>query len=189
MSIDPDVATTDQPYVFANDNPLNSEDPEGSKPVNGINPYAPKWPKGNLQNEIERYLGPDVGVEEGSKSSKIVFYDLDDPGKQVVYDVNDDNFRIARVSNGRWEYYVRATDTWGTNGQLGSDGKMNSHYSNDGDSYSSANDATQQLSNEGLSATDGDGDGDFGELGDLGLFFLFPSVDQLIPPNLRSYQT
>jgi RHS repeat-associated protein len=29
LSIDPDVATTDQPYVFTNDNPLNSEDPLG----------------------------------------------------------------------------------------------------------------------------------------------------------------
>jgi hypothetical protein len=29
MSIDPDVADTDQPYVFTNDNPLNAEDPLG----------------------------------------------------------------------------------------------------------------------------------------------------------------
>ncbi|MGD0852979.1 MAG: RHS repeat-associated core domain-containing protein [Acidimicrobiales bacterium] len=29
ISIDPDVTTTDQPYVFTNDNPLNSEDPLG----------------------------------------------------------------------------------------------------------------------------------------------------------------
>jgi hypothetical protein len=29
MSIDPDVATTDQPYVFTNDDPLNAEDPLG----------------------------------------------------------------------------------------------------------------------------------------------------------------
>jgi RHS repeat-associated protein len=29
LSIDPDVATTDQPYVFTNDNPLNEEDPLG----------------------------------------------------------------------------------------------------------------------------------------------------------------
>jgi RHS repeat-associated protein len=29
LSIDPDVATTDQPYVFTNDNPLNSTDPLG----------------------------------------------------------------------------------------------------------------------------------------------------------------
>jgi hypothetical protein len=29
LSIDPDVAATDQPYVFTNDNPLNAEDPLG----------------------------------------------------------------------------------------------------------------------------------------------------------------
>lgn len=29
LSIDPEVATTDQPYVFANDDPLNAEDPLG----------------------------------------------------------------------------------------------------------------------------------------------------------------
>jgi hypothetical protein len=29
LSIDPDVATTDQPYVFTNDDPLNAEDPTG----------------------------------------------------------------------------------------------------------------------------------------------------------------
>jgi len=29
LSVDPAVATTDQPYVFTNDNPLNSEDPLG----------------------------------------------------------------------------------------------------------------------------------------------------------------
>ncbi len=29
LSVDPDVATTNQPYVFTNDDPLNSEDPLG----------------------------------------------------------------------------------------------------------------------------------------------------------------
>ena len=33
LSIDPDFVTTDQPYVFTGDNPLNSEDPEGLEPV------------------------------------------------------------------------------------------------------------------------------------------------------------
>ena len=31
LSIDPDVAQTDQPYVFTNDDPLNAEDPLGLK--------------------------------------------------------------------------------------------------------------------------------------------------------------
>ncbi len=29
MSVDPDIATTDQPYLFTNDDPLNAEDPLG----------------------------------------------------------------------------------------------------------------------------------------------------------------
>jgi RHS repeat-associated protein len=33
MSIDPDVATTDQPYVYAGDNPLNASDPLGLIPL------------------------------------------------------------------------------------------------------------------------------------------------------------
>jgi hypothetical protein len=187
LSIDPDVATTDQPYVFTNDNPLNSEDPEGSRPT-GLSPFADRWPNGNLQDEVTRYLGSDVGVEEGSSASKIVFYDVDDPAKQVIYDVTNDDFRIARVSNGDWEYYDRENDTWGTNDELGSQGLENSHYANTGDTYSSADDAAQQLSNGGLSAGDddgGDGGDDFGALGDLGLFLLFPSINQLVPPSTR----
>ena len=30
LSIDPDVATTDQPYIFTNDDPLNAEDAVGN---------------------------------------------------------------------------------------------------------------------------------------------------------------
>jgi hypothetical protein len=37
VSIDPDVAGTDQPYVFSNDNPLNSVDPLGMMPSFGLN--------------------------------------------------------------------------------------------------------------------------------------------------------
>jgi hypothetical protein len=29
LSVDPDVATTNEPYVFTNDDPLNAEDPLG----------------------------------------------------------------------------------------------------------------------------------------------------------------
>jgi uncharacterized protein RhaS with RHS repeats len=35
LSVDPDVQTTDQPYAFVNDNPLNSEDPLGLVPSAG----------------------------------------------------------------------------------------------------------------------------------------------------------
>ena len=33
LSIDPDVETTNQPYVFTNDNPLNAEDPLGLEEI------------------------------------------------------------------------------------------------------------------------------------------------------------
>lgn len=36
MSIDPEVATTGQPYVFTNDNPLNQEDPLGDGSLGGL---------------------------------------------------------------------------------------------------------------------------------------------------------
>jgi hypothetical protein len=35
LSIDPDVAATNQPYVFTNDDPLNAEDPLGEIPLEG----------------------------------------------------------------------------------------------------------------------------------------------------------
>jgi len=40
ISIDPDVAQTDQPYVFTNDDPLNAEDPLGLEE----NPYQEGGP-------------------------------------------------------------------------------------------------------------------------------------------------
>jgi len=42
LSIDPNVATTDQPYVFTNDNPLNATDPLGLKGwycIDGVSQY------------------------------------------------------------------------------------------------------------------------------------------------------
>jgi hypothetical protein len=38
LSIDPDVADTNQPYVFTNDDPLNVEDPMGEDPPLLCNP-------------------------------------------------------------------------------------------------------------------------------------------------------
>jgi hypothetical protein len=40
LSIDPDVAATDQPYLFTNDNPLNAEDPMGLKKCVGPAPVT-----------------------------------------------------------------------------------------------------------------------------------------------------
>ena len=52
MSIDPDVATTDQPYVFTGDDPLNAEDPLG------LGAYQPKrWNKAEAEAEKNRSEG------------------------------------------------------------------------------------------------------------------------------------
>lgn len=36
LTVDPDVATTDQPYIFVGDDPLNGEDPLGLDPPAGL---------------------------------------------------------------------------------------------------------------------------------------------------------
>jgi hypothetical protein len=41
LSVDPDVATTDQPYVFTNDDPLNGADPLGEHQVSLLGGFAP----------------------------------------------------------------------------------------------------------------------------------------------------
>jgi len=177
LSIDPLVAQTGQAYVFTNDNPLNAEDAAGLMP--GRAQYGDNWANGNLQSEIGRYLGPDVGVRRGSSSSKIIFYDENDPSKEVVYDVPDNYYRVSRVSkSGNDEYFDSKSDTWGTNKQLGDEGLANSHYYNTGDVYSSVGDATQQF---GMSSV-GDGGDDGGDLGDIGglPFLVFPNVCTLM---------
>ena len=185
LSIDPDVATTDQPYVFSNDDPLNTEDPLGLEPGTWMK-YGANWPTGDLQNAIRSYLGNNIAVEQGSNSSKIVFIDVDDPAKQIVYDVPANAYRIARASNGVTKYYDRTNDSWGTDKSLGEEGLANSHYSNTGDSYSSVDDAYQQLIETSYYSGDGEGDDTGGSVGSGMLFMIFPSVCQLLPSACNS---
>jgi hypothetical protein len=188
LSVDPDVATTDQPYAFTDDDPLNAEDPDGSIPGRIADPS--RYSSGNLQDEIARYLGPDVGIAQGSKPSKIVFYDVNDTSKEVVYNAETNVYRISNTSSGQLQYYDRSNDTWGTNGQLGDQGLANSHYSNSGESYGSVGEAVQQYSGaSGGDGSAGDDGGEFPALGDLGLFLLFPSISQLVPSSYRTVQT
>jgi hypothetical protein len=168
MSIDPAVATTDQPYVFTNDNPLNAEDPVG------LDPVVRNYPKGNLQDEITRYLGSDVSVKSGRSGDKVIFYDKNDPSKEVVYDVDENYYRTVRVVNGEEEYYDSANSTWGTNENLGNEGLQNSHYANSGDSYNSVADAAQAFG-DGASGDGGAGDG-AGDFGGMGLYLVFPNM-------------
>jgi hypothetical protein len=124
---------------------VNGVDPLGLSP--GLNEHGADWAHGNLQDALKEHLGPaeDIGIEEGSTASKLVFYDYDDPDKQIVYDIPDNYYRIVRqLPSGSIEYYDRTTETWGTNKELGDEGLANSHYNNTGDSYSSLDDANEQ---------------------------------------------
>lgn len=47
LSIDPDVAETNQPYVFVNDDPLNAEDPLGQ--------WGGGYPRANWAQEVEHW--------------------------------------------------------------------------------------------------------------------------------------
>jgi RHS repeat-associated protein len=66
LSIDPDVASTDQPYVFTNDNPLNAEDPLGLAVLGyGFSAGQFEVPDGysNAGGDAD---GPSEGGESGS---------------------------------------------------------------------------------------------------------------------------
>ena len=189
VSIDPEAAVSNQPYAFAGDNPLNAEDADGLLP----GPRYGDYPTGNLQNEITHYLGSDVGVKGGRSGDKIIFYDKDDPNKEVVYDTEKDYYRIERISDGKEEYYDRANDTWGENEALGNVGQQNSHYTNTGKTYDSVEDAQQAYGGDGSGGGGDGGDGGDGGAGDggaadLGGFpLVFPNfctwINGLCPPK------
>ncbi len=76
MSIDPDVATTNQPYVFTNDDPLNEEDPLGLTPeadgemFNELEAPDPDGWAGETEPE-EGNSGGNVGSKENNNDTKI----------------------------------------------------------------------------------------------------------------------
>ena len=179
LSVDPDVQATDQPYAFVNDDPLSAEDPDGLMPLLPSN--FENYPRGNLQSTIKSYLGDDVGIKSGKSDGKIVFYDKNDPAKEVIYDSRGNYYRISKVTPGKTEYYDSLNDTWGTDKQLGNLGLLNSHYVNRGESYSSTGDAAQDFSDGVSPAGDGGGGDGSGDLGSIGLFLVFPNICQLVP--------
>ena len=137
------------------------------------------YPKANLQDEITRYLGSNVGVKSGRATDKIIFFDENDPSKEVVYDKVGKYFRIERISNGTEEYYDRANDTWGTNKALGNQGLQNTHYANSGDDYNSVDDAAQAFG-DASQGDGGAGDDAAGDFGGMGLYLVFPNMCTIV---------
>jgi hypothetical protein len=78
LSIDPAVATTDQPYVFTNDDPLNAEDPLGMRSI----PCLGTWVK-----ESSGFVGCE-NINHESKASTLALIEaalsgLDLTGKET----------------------------------------------------------------------------------------------------------
>ena len=98
LSIDPDVATTDQPYVFTNDDPLNAEDPlglcSGSKCSTTITVSGKKVPqqKPYQVTNVDNNANGTISVVGGS-NIKVVVKDEGDgndffgvsPGNESVF--------------------------------------------------------------------------------------------------------
>jgi RHS repeat-associated protein len=65
LSIDPDVAATDQPYVFTNDDPLNAEDPLGDlSPLVRCMAKLSLAAAINLGAQIHSIFGPQYSSED-----------------------------------------------------------------------------------------------------------------------------
>ena len=104
MSIDPEVATTDQPYVFTNDDPLNEEDPLGLTPeadgemFNELEAPDPDGWAGETEPE-EGNSGGNVGSKENNNDTKIKATELKvtDTIQQEMEKYVKDGARIDRT--------------------------------------------------------------------------------------------
>ena len=118
LSVDPDVAITDQPYVFTNDDPLNAEDPMGtvlvslmgagsdevSKPVSGhpgqisITYNAPTIYAGTPGNGVVI----NASVTAVGKSGPLNDVSVNVTGSQVSTNVNGQftSFQISSAGEG-----------------------------------------------------------------------------------------
>jgi hypothetical protein len=89
LSVDPDVAATDQPYVFTNDDPLNAEDPLGLKIVqlpDGSGPL-PKSEALALGMEIVKVLasqGVSVSTDAAEAIAKAIEKDTKKAGSVIT---------------------------------------------------------------------------------------------------------
>jgi hypothetical protein len=79
LSIDPDVAETDQPYVFTNDDPLNAEDPLGLEDIGvGFGPGGDDYGAAGGGTGNDGSGGTSGGEADPTKdaSAKIIVSDL-----------------------------------------------------------------------------------------------------------------
>jgi hypothetical protein len=88
LSIDPDVAETDQPYVFTNDDPLNSEDPlglAGARPIEtSILEYGKQIPGGTRGGNFPKEAEPNQ-ILYRTNGKEITSYEMyGEDGKPVV---------------------------------------------------------------------------------------------------------
>jgi ankyrin repeat protein len=103
LSIDPDVATTDQPYVFTNDDPLNGADPLGLYNCSGKSPshIAARYRRGD--QAINLVCG--VGNSPGQTGYGVVHIQVD--GKHFGGDLSDLALREIGVTIKRGEQVDR----------------------------------------------------------------------------------
>jgi hypothetical protein len=93
LSVDPDVATTDQPYVFTNDDPLNTTDPLGMEALKSVvdqDDAAAKRCKDNPKadgcrgNDVVGDVGSFVKNNIGTISSGVAVAGLFIPGVDIA---------------------------------------------------------------------------------------------------------
>jgi RHS repeat-associated protein len=100
LSVDPDVATTDQPYVFTNDDPLNAEDPLGCEPVaagGNTNADTPAVAKALAKAKTS-------SAAQSAKANE-------DLATKIIKILNNDNFSTSGTAAGVYHQIVQDTST------------------------------------------------------------------------------
>jgi hypothetical protein len=123
LSIDPDVATTDQPYVFTNDDPLNAEDPLGLD-ENTMGSDTDMWGDPGVVPAVSG------GADEPENAAKAVKLSRQLASEQQVGEVGEpiagrgsnielrDAERLSNEYGGNWEDYskMRSSSYQGSDG-------------------------------------------------------------------------
>jgi RHS repeat-associated protein len=103
-SVDPDVATTDQAYEFAGDDPVNGGDPSGECAIGALTFGLVGCPPPNVSTQTSYWGAPQIAIGLGSNvelgegiSSQNISFTAKGVGNISIYIYNDD---------------VQDTDTW-----------------------------------------------------------------------------